>query len=128
MNRLREGMEHLTTRMEDHASEVVTYYRPGIGRNESVPASFAERIEQEVQNDGSTLYTRRPAFIIRARSLSLNGSLIMPRRGDQITFTEPENNVTSVYEVVKIAWIDNTRFGMSYRIEPVLVEMPERNI
>lgn len=126
MNRLKTAMDRLATRISDCASEDVTYCRPGVGRI-PVRAGFAQRIESSVSSAGVDIRTKHPDFLIRAKDLVLGGVFLVPRRGDEIVYTNAMG-VETVYAVNGITAVDATRFGIQYRIPTVAVRFDDSHM
>lgn len=116
VNLLQTGSDWLQAQLQQHASQPITYRR---GNNTVAVTAVIGRTEFELDNEFGVLKKIESRdFLIPAADLVLNGTPVLPERGDEIE--EAQGSATYTYEVMapgnEPAWRWSDAFRNTLRI------------
>lgn len=110
-NLLKTGSDWLQSQQDAHATSPVVY---GRGAETVTVNAIIGRTEFDAADEyGITIRTESRDYLILAADLILDGSVVLPERGD--TITETDGDFTLVYEVLPIGNQPHWRYSDPFR-------------
>jgi hypothetical protein len=108
---LKTGLAWLSARLDEHASEPITYARAPYSVDLVATLGGDQVLRVDAGNGQTRIVRSQLDFGITASTLILHGERTLPERGDRITVTL--DGITDVYEVMPAAPGEDC-----YRIDP----------
>jgi hypothetical protein len=105
---LKNGMSWLESQREKHLASLVLYRRGGDASAE-VPATIGKTLFRIEDEYGRVVRYESRDFLITAKMLVLNGTIVLPERGDEII------DDGFIYEVMAPASEPEWRYSDSFR-------------